>query len=152
MGNRYTAPFEAVTVTTADEGVVLVTSDATVRPAIYDLTVGIGTTPADQTASFQLVRTTTTGTGGTATAPSLLDPASPAASAISYIGTFSAEPTVTTATGMLMWAMNTRATFRWVAAPGSELIVQDASANGILLNPSASPSTINPTGSILWTE
>ena len=152
MGNRYAAAFENVACTAADEAVIIVSTDAVVRPAIYDLTVGIQTTPADQNCGFQLSRSTSTGTGGTATAPALLDPASPAASAITYEGTFSAEPTITTATTMVAWAMNTRATFRWVAAPGSELIVQDTAANGIVLNPTSVSATVNPTGCILWTE
>jgi hypothetical protein len=45
-------------------------------------------------------------------------------------------PTLTAGATLLNWAQNQRATFRWVAAPGKELVIPATTAYGIvLMNP-----------------
>jgi hypothetical protein len=61
----------------------------------------------------------------------LLDPGDPASLASAGQGVYSVEPTYTANAIMLMWAQNQRATFRWVAAPGGEIILPAVVANGI---------------------
>lgn len=113
---------------TAGTTQVGVTSAATIRPWIYDLVCGSDATPADNAAEYVLQRDTAAGTS-TAFTPVALDPASPASLAAAGQN-HSAEPTYTAAGLLLNWAQNQRATFRWVAAPESEIIFPATAANG----------------------
>ena len=99
------------------------------RGKIYDMTVGSDATPADNTAEYVLQRYTVDGTS-TAVTPQALDPAD--AAALSEAGeAHSAEPTYTANAILLQWAQNQRATYRWVAAPGGELVFPATADNGI---------------------
>ena len=42
-------------------------------------------------------------------------------------------PTLTAGAFLLQWAQNLRATFRWVAAPGKELVAPATASNGLTL-------------------
>lgn len=107
---------------------------ATIRPKISDLVLGSSSTPADQAAQWALKRSSTASTGGTAVTPSPLDPGDPASLAAAMIAPSMSAPTLGVI--LLQWAQNQRATFRWVAAPGKELVVPATAANGVtLMNP-----------------
>lgn len=116
------------------------------RLTVYDIISGSDATPADNYAEFALRRATTLGTVSTSFTPTALDPANPAAAA-TFSLTASAQPTITASSDVLNIAHNQRATFRWVAAPGGELIVPATSANGFALMAVAS----NATGTYGWT-
>jgi len=106
------------------------TGAATVRPKIYDFTLGSNATPADNAVEYALQRTTVAGTTGTAITPTPLDPLTIAAvTACQEAPTV--EPTYTANIILFQWAQNQRATYRWVAAPGGELIFSAAAAAGI---------------------
>jgi len=107
-----------------------ITGSAAVRAKIYDLTVGSISTPADNGVEYAIQRTTVAGTGGSALTPITLDPLTSAAvSACQEAPT--AEPTYTANSILLQWAQNQRATYRWVAAPGGELVSVAAAAAGL---------------------
>ena len=61
-------------------------------------------------------------------------------------------PVDTANTEMLMIALNQRATFRWVAAPGGELMTTALALNGIMLNSVGSTGTPNCNATIHWME
>ena len=106
----------------------------TVRPKLFDFMLGSPSTPADQAASWVIKRSTTASTGGTAVTPSALDPGDPAAISSAMVAPTMSAPTLSVI--LLQWAQNLRATFRWVAAPGKELVVPATASNGLtLLNP-----------------
>lgn len=99
------------------------------RGKVYDLVLGSDATPADNAAEYVLQRYTVDGTS-TAVTPQALDPAD--AAALAEAGeAHSVEPTYTANAIMLQWAQNQRATYRWVAAPGGELVTTATAANGI---------------------
>lgn len=102
----------------------------TARGQIYDILVGSVATPADQAADFLVNRTTAVGTEGSGLVPNNLDPGGPAGEYDSGLGVFSVEPTYTAAKQLLAFQLNQRATFRWVAAPGSELRMTATQNNG----------------------
>ena len=107
------------------------TSATTIRPSIYDIVIGSEATPADQAARFIFQRYTVAGTS-TAVTPQALDPADPASLlAVTTGQNHSAEPTYTANAIMLPIALNQRATYRWVAAPGGEIVMPATAANGI---------------------
>lgn len=113
---------------TAAKTIIELRSTTAIRPAIYDLISGSSATPADAAVEFYLQRTTTAGTSSAFT-PVPLDSGDPAATATSGFN-HSAEPTYTASAILLDVAHNQRATFRWVAAPESEIQLP-AAANGV---------------------
>lgn len=113
---------------TAAKTIIELRSTTAIRPAIYDLLSGSSATPADAAVEVYLQRTTTAGTS-TSFTPVPLDSGDPAASATSGFN-HSAEPTYTASAVLLDFAQNQRATFRWVAAPESEIQLP-AAANGV---------------------
>lgn len=109
-----------------------------VRPMIYDVVVGSTATPADNAAKFQLQRSTTAGVTPTTTiTPQAIDPGDPASTATTFQGSYGTNPTLTASAFVLQWSQNQRATFRWVAAPDSELVIPATSNNGLALVNSA---------------
>ncbi len=128
-----------------------VTSAATVRPKIYDLICGSDATPADNAAEFNIQRYTAAGTS-TACTPVALDPADPAS--LSAAGfNHSAEPTYTANLLLHEWAQNQRATYRWVAAPSSELVLPATAANGAgIITVTVAGSAVNTNFTILIEE
>lgn len=102
----------------------------TTRGFVYDLIAGSDATPADNAAEFNLQRFATANGTGTAITPFPLDMAD-AAAEIDGTENHSTEPTYTANAVLLHWAQNQRATFRWVAAPGGELVIPATSDSGI---------------------
>jgi len=121
------------------------------RAFIYDVLIGSDATPADQAASMELLRTTAVGTEGAGFTPTKLDPDSPASDADAGV-THSVEPTETSNSQLLRFAFNQRATFRWVAVPGSELIIPATANNGISLVRRASTADFAMDATILFFE
>jgi hypothetical protein len=135
----------------------IIAGGTTVRPAIFDMTLSSDTTPADAVCKIALQRCTTAGTwagaGGAAITPDPLDSLDTAATALSNQGVCSAGPTLTAGIFLFQAAVNQRATFRWVAAPGSELWIPSVANNGIALVPLVTNGTpFNQVFSILYRE
>lgn len=114
---------------TASTTILGLTGSAAIRPKIYDFVIGSDATPADNAAEYVWQRTTAAGTS-TAVTPQKLDPLTSAAVATAGEA-HSAEPTYTADAILWQQAVNQRATFRWVAAPGGELVCTATAANGI---------------------
>src|SRR3990167_2123688 len=129
MADNYSATGEMTTVSGSLKTALSVIASTATRAKIYDYIFSAGGTPADNVLEFVVMRSTADGTGSAVT-PALLDPASPAAQ-LTCKQTYTTEGTYTAASELLDFDLNQRATFRWVAAPGGELIVPATSANGI---------------------
>ena len=111
-----------------------------VRPRLYELLLGSVATPADVAALFYLSRLTAVGTEGSGFTPVALDPAAPTGECDCGVGVFSVEPTYTASKELLAIPMNQRATFRWIAAPGGELVLPATQNNGVGLKSSSMSS------------
>lgn len=122
------------------------------RGRIYDILVGSVATPADQAANFALQRTTAVGTEGSGLVPHNLDPGGPAGAYDSGLGAYGGEPTYTSAKVFLLFSLNQRATFRWVAAPGSEAVMAATQNNGAGLQTLTSTSTQAHSATMLFEE
>lgn len=109
-----------------------VTADAT-RPRrgkVYDLILSQAeATPADGNTLFQVQRCTSAGTASAVT-PQSLDPAD-AATEMDAAENHTVDPTLTASAILLSVGLNQRATFRWVAAPGGELVFPATASNGL---------------------
>lgn len=90
------------------------------RGKLYDLMVGTNVSPADQYMQYDVSRMTAAGTGTSATI-NALDGADTSILTVGSVN-YTAEPTVTANSSLINIGVNQRASYRWVAAPGSELV------------------------------
>jgi hypothetical protein len=110
------------------EQVLVMNNTATVRRIkVYDYMVACTATPADAVFTHLLRRTTADPTGASVT-PSPLDVADAVA-----VGAGFDTVTVIATEGVILLEvpLNHRATYRWVAAPGSEFVSPATDNNGI---------------------
>ncbi len=99
------------------------------RGKINNIIVSSGASPDDQAANFEVKRTTGVGTEGSGVTPSPLDPDT-VASSFDAGEVHSIEPTESSYI-LLAKSLNQRATFSWLANPGSELVMPAITNNGI---------------------
>lgn len=106
------------------------TGATTLRRAwVYDVMFGADGTPADNVVVYKIDRQTSTGTRTAATAAPL--DVTDAAALITVGVNTTIEPIVTAATQLLEIGVNQRASYRWVAAPGGELVVPATNVAGL---------------------
>lgn len=120
------------------------------RGKMYDLLLGTSGTPADNAMTFDVSRQTTLGTG-TAKVPAPLDPADTASATVGTVN-YTIEPTITAATNLLNVGVNQRASYRWVAAPGSEFVWPATNVNGLAVRVLSGGYTGTSTASTLFQE
>ena len=128
MGRRYSV--DGSDTNTDNTSILAVTSTTAIRPKIYEWSIGSRATPADNACGYQLERYTVAG-AGTAVVPQALDPGDPQPGTATSLEAHSSEPTYTAAAILYAVNVNMRATFRWVASPGGELVLPATAANGI---------------------
>ncbi len=115
--------------TTLATGSLTAAASSMRRAKVYDLMFGSEATPADNAFLWQVQRCTTAGTAGTNPTPLALDSADSLATTIVAGQAHTVDPTG--ATVLMSIGLNQRATFRWVAAPGGELVIPATASNGI---------------------
>lgn len=132
-----------------------VRADATTPRRIkwYDLIVGTTNTPADAAVRWTVTRVSAAGAGtATAVTPAIVDPADAAALTDCHEN-FTAEPTTYDAVPLLAIALNQRASFRWVAAPGGELVTAATASIGAgIRTPVISTGTPDGTATVHFEE
>lgn len=101
------------------------------RGKIYDILVGTNGTPVDQAMEYDCARMTSPSTSALVVA-NPLDPAD-AAMAAGSIANSTTEGTFSSSGELWYVGVNQRASYRWVAAPGSELVYPATSSAGIAL-------------------
>jgi hypothetical protein len=136
---RYVAEMNDTTGDATTTGLIVAQTSGLRRFAIYDMIFGSEASPTDARNLWQVARITADGTHSGVT-PSPLNPADAASSALAGENC-SGEPTYTAGLVMLSIPLNTRATFRWVAAPGSELWAPATNENGFGIKTPTSSST-----------
>lgn len=133
--------------------ILSVASSATTRRIkITDLMYGLDGAPnaTDTFATWDMSRITAAGTA-TATTPLPLDPADSAALSTAAAN-HTVEPTVTAASSLWVHALNQRASQRWAAVPGSELVGPATSAAGFAMRVLSGGYTGTSVGSIYFEE
>ncbi len=135
----------------APQTAVTIVAAATVRPRLFDAVFGSAIAPADQAAMITITRFTAAGTtAASPPTPLAVDPGDVAA--LSTVGwTHSAEPTYATP-DLFRYPLNQRATFRYVASPGYELVAPATAANGLGVRRFTSTANYAVTATVLWTE
>lgn len=127
MARRYSV--DGRDTNTASTTILGLTSAATIRPRIYDIVIGSAATPADNAGEYYFQRYTAAGTA-TAVTPQALDNGDPASLAASGEA-HTVEPTYTANAVLLAMSSNQRASIRWMATPGGELVLPATAANGV---------------------
>ena len=121
------------------------------RGKIYDVLVGTNGTPADNFMVWDISRKVdTVGTSIDVTAQAL-DPADAAADTQAFQD-YSSEPTITASSAVFSVGVNQRASYRWVAAPGGELVWPASAGSGFGLRVLSGGYTGTATGTMHFTE
>lgn len=138
--------------TTLSVGAITAASSNPRRAKIYDLMFGSYDTAGDATLLWQVQRCTTAGTATTNPTPNFLDPSDTQAATTVIGENHSVDPTLTSNAFPLTIPLNQRATFRWVSAPGSEIIVPATASNGVAIRTPSSTSLITVALTALFDE
>lgn len=120
------------------------------REKIYDVLIGTNGTPADNFVEWDISRVTL-GSTTTVLAAQSLDNADAVALTVATVNS-STFGTITTGTNVFYVGINQRASYRWVAAPGSELVAPATSSAGFQLRARSAAYTGTCTGTILFQE
>lgn len=147
---RYAAEFNRTASTTLATGsIVSDSATAARRGKLYDLMFGSEDTPADNAFRWIVGRITAEGTNTPVTARPL-DPADAA-----FLGkageTHTVDATFTAGVTLLSIPLNQRASYRWVAAPGGELVYPATDENGLGIK-TAVGSAVLVTATAHWEE
>ena len=126
--DKYTGVGTQTVANPADTTLTL-TGNVAVRGKLYDIILGAIGVPADVTLKHTVQRVTAIGTG-TGFTPLPLDGDAPGAQLVCTVN-HTVEPTYTASAILLEHGLNQRATFRWVAAPGGEIIIPAAAGEGV---------------------
>ena len=135
---------------------ILVSGCATSGPRrgkIYDLLIGTNGTPADNFVEWDISRVTTVSTSaaaGTLVAAPPLDPANAVALTVCTVN--STGSATISVPNIFYVGVNQRASYRWVAAPGSELVWPATSSNGFALRGRSGGYTGTLTGNWMFQE
>jgi hypothetical protein len=123
--------FAAGTQTVANplDTTIVLAGVATRRGKIYEVIMSHVSAPADITLKHTIQRFSAPGTASAVT-PAKLDKASPAALCVCGDNS-TVEPTYTAGNVVLQVGVNQRATFRWVAAPGAEIVLPATADDGV---------------------
>ena len=127
---KYAGTGQEPAVTSALQSMNSIIRGAGVRAKLYEFTLSTGGVPEDTTVRWTVDRFTVAPSSGTALTSTPLDPDHPA-SVTTMLQAATIEGTHTADTEMFDAAFNVRAAYRWVAAPGGELISPNVAANGI---------------------
>jgi hypothetical protein len=143
---RFGTSFQRTASATLDVGSILTAAATPRRFHLYDFMLGSEAAAADNALLWQVVRRTGTATAGTAPAIEPLDFTDAVASTL----VANQAPTTDGAGSAVLMKipLNQRATFRWVAAPGGELISSIAASNGYGFDTPTAPGTPAVTASI----
>jgi len=124
---RYSVQGNRATLVAAQPALVVQCTATARRLKIYEAIFGSEATPADVAILWEIGRLTVAPTAGTAVTPAPLDPADAASLFDATEGAITAPAIGTQVLGV---PLNQRATFRWVAAPGAELVGPATDNNG----------------------
>jgi len=142
---------KATTSTTVGVGALCAAAASMRRAELYDFIFGSEATPADQVFLWEINRSTTVPTG-TAVTPAPLDLADTLASTIQAFENLTVQGTNTAGVVPLSVPLNQRATFRWVAPPGGNLIIPATANAGFHFNTPTASGTPAATCNVNYIE
>jgi hypothetical protein len=120
------------------------------RGFVFEFVFGADGTPADNVMTFDVSRTTAVGTA-TAVTPNPLQSADGACVTVANAN-HTSEPTVTANSSLWGAGINQRATSRWVAFPGQELVIPATNLAGLAFRAKSPGYTGTATVQVEFTE
>jgi hypothetical protein len=120
------------------------------RVKLYDVLIGTNGTPADNFVEWDISRITVASTT-TAATPTALDPADATSLTTATVNS-STFGTITANSNVFYIGVNQRASYRWVAAPGGELVSPATSSAGFQLRARSGAYTGTATGTLHFEE
>jgi hypothetical protein len=118
---------------------------------VEEIFVGMGGSPADNVILWLVQRITAPGTGGAAVTPVPLDPQDRAAQGVAN-EEITTQGNATANQELLQLLLNQRASFRWVAAPGSELVTPATTTDGFTIAATSSGVTVQSRAQAIFRE
>lgn len=146
---KYAVEMNRTASTTLSVGTVVADATRPRRGKFYDIVIGSEASPADNAFKWIVGRVTAAGTS-TGVTPSPIDPAD-AATESDAGENHTIEATYTAGLTLLSIGLNQRATFRWVAAPGGELVYPATASNGLGIG-TPTASTVAVTATVHYEE
>ena len=147
---RYSASGSQTLTSSATTALGLAAQSTAHRNIVYEMWFGNIGAPADLVTVHTIQRITADGSG-TAVTPTAID-SGDRASQCTCLENHTSEPTYTSNTQLLEIPLNHRATFRWVAAPGGEIITPATDNNGIGFTALHASSTTDWRVGCMWEE
>src|SRR6266446_5665675 len=139
--------------TAAYTGAVVGLASSTTTPRrfkVYDVLIGTNGTPADNFVEWDISRITASSTT-TVLAAQSLDSADATALTVATVNS-STFGTITSGSNVFYIGVNQRASYRWVAAPGGELVAPATSSNGFQLRARSAAYSGTCTGTLNFEE
>ncbi len=121
------------------------------RIKIYDLLIGTNSTPADNYIEWNIIRVTAASTATSAT-PQPTDPADATSVTTGTVNSSAMSASVSVNSDAFYVGVNQRASYRWVANPGGELVSPATSSAGFQLRARSNAYTGTATGTIYFQE
>jgi len=147
---RYSASGSQTLTSSAVTALGLAAQSTAHRSMVYEMWFGNIGAPADLVTVHTVQRITADGSG-TGVTPTALD-AADRASQCTCLENHTSEPTYTSNTQLLEVPLNHRATFRWVAAPGGEIVTPATDNNGIGFTALHASATTDWRVGCMWEE
>lgn len=148
--DRYAATGLQTCTATPGDTALGVEGDATTRAKILDIVFSHSAVPADTVIQW-LVRVATALGTSTAVTPQPLDTDAPAA-LLAGAENHTVEPTYAAGSEIMDFDLNQRASFRWVAAPGSEIWVPASATAAVGVTPISAAYTGDVRTTAIWEE
>ena len=149
MPGRYSLLLQRTASTTLSVGTLVASSGVQVRRfQVYDIAWSSEATPGDGVFLHRVARITAAGTS-TAVTPVALDSAD--AAAVEVAGQANTvDATYTANSTLISVALNQRATWRWIAAPGGELVAPATNASGFGWATPTASSLVAVTATVMY--
>lgn len=132
MANFNVSGFTSVTTTAYKTSVYMAPGATPRRIKLYDMLVGTYVGPADHAVQYDVSRTTARAASAADTlfTPVAIDVADAAALFVATVNA-TTEPTTTALSSLWNVGVNSRASYRWVAVPGGELVTPATQSSGL---------------------
>ena len=147
---RYSASGSQTLTSSAVTALGLAAQSTAHRNMVYEMWFGNIGAPADLVTVHTVQRITADGSGSAVT-PTALDTGDRASQG-TCLENHTGEPTYTANTQLLEVPLNHRATFRWVAAPGGDIITPATDNNGIGFTALHASATTDWRVGCMWEE
>ena len=120
------------------------------RAKVFEVMIGTGGTPADTAYEFDISRQTNVGTS-TSVTPNPVDPGDPACATVGSAN-FTSEGSITATSSLFYLAINQKASYRWVARDGMELVIPAINLAGVAIRTKSPAGTAVAGAQAYFTE